>query len=404
MADFYYVAVNRQGKQVKGNVDAPDLRGATNLLKGQDLTIIRLQEATLLNREIKLEFGGKVKSRDIGIFCRQMNSILNAGVPVVRALEMLAEQTEKKKLKEAIELTRDNVSKGESLAVAMRQSDKVFPGILVSLVQAGEESGSLDIAFERMATHFEKQAKLSGMVKKAMIYPIIIMIVAVVVVGIMSVVVIPQFAAMFEDMGSELPLITKMVMGMSDFIMHRWYLIIIAVAAIVIGLKYYLSTDNGRHVWGRISLKIPVFGMLSVKSNCANFARTMATLMASGMDVPRALEITSGSLKNALFQDALLHAKKDVEQGIPMSEPLKASGLFPSMVYNMIAIGEETGMLDGMLTKVADYYEEEVELTTGSLTAAMEPLIIVVLGVIVGFIVLAIYMPMVSMYQGMDSL
>ena len=397
MADYSYLAVNEKGKQVKGTVDAPDSRAAMNLVRDRGLTVIKVTEATVLNKEIKIEFHKKVKARDIGVFCRQMSSILDAGISITEALDILTEQTEKKQLREAVETTRDNVAKGELLSDAMRQAGGVFPSILISLVQTGEESGSIAYSFERMAVHFEKQAKLSGLVKKAMVYPAVILAVAFAAVMIMSIVVIPQFADLFDSMGAELPLITRAVMGFSSFVIHRWYILLVLVIAIVVGLRYYLSTDKGRHVWGRILLKIPVFGDLSAKNASADFARTMSTLMSAGMPVTKGLEITAAAMKNVLL-------KKDVEQGQPMSNMLKETGIFPPMVGNMVRIGEESGSVDAMLEKIADYYEEEVEMATEALTAVMEPLIIVVLGVVVGIIVLAIYMPMVSLYQNLDTL
>ena len=390
MADYSYLAVNEKGKQVKGTVDAPDSRAAMNLVRDRGLTVIKVTEATVLNKEIKIEFHKKVKARDIGVFCRQMSSILDAGISITEALDILAEQTEKKQLREAVETTRDNVAKGELLSDAMRQAGDVFPSILISLVQTGEESGSIAHSFERMAVHFEKQAKLSGLVKKAMVYPAVILVVAFAAVMVMSIVVIPQFADLFDSMGAELPLITRAVMGFSHFVIHRWYILLVLIIAIVGGLKYYLSTDNGQHVWGRILLKIPVFGDLSAKNASADFAR--------------GLEITAAAMKNVLFRDVLLEVKKDVEQGQPMSNMLKETGVFPPMVGNMVRIGEEAGSVDAMLEKIADYYEDEVEMAIEALTAVMEPLIIVVLGVVVGIIVLAIYMPLVSLYQNLDTL
>lgn len=404
MADYSYLAVNEKGKQVKGTVDAPDSRAAMNLVRDRGLTVIKITEATVLNKEIKIEFHKKVKARDIAVFCRQMSSILDAGISITEALDILAEQTEKKQLREAVETTRDNVAKGELLSDAMRQAGSVFPSILISLVQTGEESGSIAYSFERMAVHFEKQAKLSGLVKKAMVYPAVILAVAFAAVMIMSIVVIPQFADLFDSMGAELPLITRAVMGFSSFVIHRWYILLVIIIAIVGGLRYYLSTDKGRHVWGRILLKIPVFGDLSAKNASADFARTMSTLMSAGMPVTKGLEITAAAMKNVLFRDVLLEVKKDVEQGQPMSNMLKETGIFPPMVGNMVRIGEESGSVDAMFEKIADYYEEEVEMATEALTAVMEPLIIVVLGVVVGIIVLAIYMPMVSLYQNLDTL
>lgn len=404
MADYAYIAVNAKGKQVKGTVEASDSRAAASLVRDRGLTVIKISEATVLNKEIKIELHKRIKARDIAVFCRQMSSILDAGISITESLDILAQQTEKKELRKAIGIMSDNVAKGELLSEAMRQAGDVFPSIIISLVQTGEESGSIGLSFERMAIHFEKQAKLSGLVKKAMVYPTVIMIVAFAAVMIMSVVVIPQFADLFDSMGAELPFITRAVMGFSNFVIYRWYILLILIAAVVGGLKYFLSTDRGQHIWGRILLKIPVFGDLSAKNASALFARTMATLTSSGMPVTRCLEITAATLKNVLFRDVLMDVKKDVEEGQPMSNVLIRTGIFPPLVGNMTRIGEEAGSIDAMLEKIAEYYEDEVEMATEALTAVMEPLIIVVLGVVAGIIVLAIYMPMVSLYQSLDTL
>lgn len=257
---------------------------------------------------------------------------------------------------------------------------------------------------ERMSVQFEKSAKLKALVKKAMMYPIVIIIVALAVLIVMSVVVIPQFAEMFASMGSELPAITKAVMAFSNFLMTKWYLLILIVAVAAFAFVSFGKTETGQVVYGMITMKAPIFGKLTVKSASASFARTLSTLMGAGISLSEALDITSRSMKNIHFKRALQEAKKEVEQGTNLSEPLRKCGLFPMMIPQMVKIGEETGNIDGMLLKTADYYEDEVEIATGSLTTLMEPLIIVVLGVIVAILVLAMYMPMISMYQGLDNL
>lgn len=404
MSEYSYLAVDPRGRRVKGNIEAADSRAAVRQLQDKNLTVIRTAEANLLNKEINIRPAGRARARDIGIFCRQMFSMLDAGVPVTKALDMLSEQTGRKALKNAVTLMRDSVARGETLSESMRQSDKVFPQMLINLVETGEESGSLNQTFQRMAIHYEKQAKLSGMMKKAMIYPAVILVVAVAVVIIMSIVVIPQFAEMFDSLGAELPLITRIVMAISSFIIHFWYVLIALIIIAAAAWRYFLGTDRGKHVWGRIKLKVPVFGMLGAKSASASFARTMSTMLYSGMPITRAIEATAASLTNVLFRDVLTQIRADVEQGRPMSDTLRSSKVFPPLVGYMTAVGEETGELDVMLEKVADYFEEEVELTTASLASIIEPLVIVILGVVVGFIVLALYMPMISLYQGLESL
>lgn len=404
MAEYVYTAVSKDGKKTKGTIEAPNLERARAMVRNQGLTPTKVSEATMFNKEINISIGSPVKPRDLSVFCRQFESILNAGVTIVQALEMLAGQTENKVFAKAISDVQTDVKKGSSLSEAMRSRPKVFPELLVNMVEAGEASGNLENAMNRMSVQFEKNAKLTALIKKAMIYPIVILIVAFGVLILMSIVVIPQFAKMFATMGSELPLITRMVMAFSNFLIHRWYILIVIVGAVLFGLISFGKTETGKVVYGTMAIKAPIFGKLVVKSNSASFARTLSTLVCAGISISDSLEIASRSIKNILFRRVLVDARREVEQGVPLSTPLRRSGMFPLMIPQMIGIGEETGNIDGMLTKAADYYEDEVEIATASLTTMMEPLIIVVLGVIVAVLVLAMYMPMISMYKGLDNL
>ncbi len=404
MTDYVYTAVTKDGKKVKGTISANTQSRAMAMLREQGLVPTKVEQQTLLNKEINISIGSPVKPRDLSVFCRQFQSILAAGVTIVEALGMLVDQTENKVFAKAIKETQTAVQKGSTLAEAMKAHPKIYPSLLVNMVEAGEASGSLELAMERMSIQFEKSAKLKALVKKAMMYPIAIVVVAIGVLIAMSLLVIPQFTKMFESMGSELPGITKAVMAFSDFLMHRWYLLILIVVVVAIAVTAFAKTETGQVVFGTIAIKAPIFGKLSVKTASASFARTISTLMGAGIPLSEALDITSRSMKNIHFKRALQAAKKEVEQGTNLSEPLRRSGLFPMMIPQMIKIGEETGNIDGMLIKAADYYEDEVEIATGSLTTLMEPMIIVVLGAIVAVLVLAMYMPMISMYQGLDSL
>lgn len=404
MTNYVYTAMTKDGKKVKGTISASNQSRAMAMLKEQGLVPTKVEQQNMLNKEINLSIGGGVKPRDLSVFCRQFQSILAAGVTIVEALGMLVDQTENKVFAKAIKETQTSVQKGSTLAEAMKAHPKIYPAILINMVEAGEASGSLEIAMERMSIQFEKNAKLKALVKKAMMYPIVIIIVAIGVLIAMSILVIPQFATMFKDMGSELPGITKAVMAFSDFLMHKWYLLILIVVVAAVAISAFAKTEAGQVLFGTIAIKAPIFGKLSVKTASASFARTISTLMGAGIPLSEALEITSRSMKNIHFKRALMAAKKEVEQGSNLSEPLKRSGLFPMMIPQMVKIGEETGNIDGMLMKAADYYEDEVEIATGSLTTLMEPLIIVVLGVIVAVLVLAMYMPMINMYQGMEGL
>lgn len=404
MIDYIYTAVGKDGKKIKGTISATNESRARILLKEQGIVPTKIAKQTVLNKDIEINIGGSVKPRDLSVFCRQFQSILKAGVTIVEALEMLAGQTENKSFAKAIRETKVSVQKGSTLAEAMQEHPKIYPPILINMVEAGEVSGSLEVALERMGTQFEKSAKLKGLVKKAMIYPIMILVVAFVVVIAMSILVVPKFADIFKDIGTEMPAMTAAIMAFSDFIIHKWYILLLIIAVLAFFISLFVKSENGKAILGRISIKLPIFGKLIVKSTAASFARTISTLVSAGVPISDALEITARSMNNVLFKDALREAKRQVEQGSNLSYPLEACGLFPPMISQMIRIGEETGNVDGMLTKAADYFEEEVEIATGSLTSLIEPLIIVVLGVIVGYLVLALYMPMMSMYGGMENL
>lgn len=400
MAEFIYQALDRNGKTKKGNIEADTIERAKAQIKSEGMTILKIEEASLLNKEVS--FGGlgkkKVKSRDLGIFCKQFRSILHAGIGIVQALDMLSTQTNNRTLREALKNIKDNVEKGETLAGAMRKENGVFPNILINMMEAGEASGSLEVALERMSTHFDKDSKLKGLVKQAMMYPIVLMCVTVVIVVIMLVMVLPGFEDTFSSMGEELPGYTKAVMGLSDSLVDTWYIWLIAIAAVVICYKAFARSESGSRTVARIKLKIPVFGALTTKTECARFSRTLSTLMSAGMPLIEAIEITGKTLDNILYKDALQEAIKQVKIGMPLSAPLKASGLFPPMVIHMLTIGEESGNVESMLDNVAEYYDEEVEITTKQATSMMEPLIIVVMAVVVVAIIAAIYAPIFGMY------
>ena len=400
MSEYVYQAITKEGKKKKGNIEAKSLEIAKTQLKSEGCTITKIEEASLLNKEIS--FGGgrkKIKPRDMGVFCKQFKSILHAGVSIIDALGMLEEQTGNKALREGIKGIRDNVRKGETLSGAMRKQADIFPPLLINMVEAGETSGSLEVALERMAVHFDKDAKVKSMVKKAFMYPIVLLCVAAIVVVVMLVKIIPSFQSTFESMGEELPAYTKFIVSLSDTLQHQWYIYVAVIVVAVVAYKMYARSESGSRVLARIKLKIPVFGQLSVKSSCARFSRTLSTLLAAGMPLMDAVEITGKTLDNVLFKDALRDAVKQVERGMPLSVPMRVCGLFPALLLHMLSIGEETGEMEQMLENVADYYEEEVEQTTQQATALLEPLVIVLLAVIVVAIIAAIYAPMLGMYK-----
>lgn len=286
----------------------------------------------------------------------------------------------------------------------MRDYPKVFDNLFITMVEAGEASGSLEVSFSRMADQFEKEAKLKGLVKKASIYPIVICVVAAAVVVLMLTFVVPTFEDMLNDLGVELPAITKFVLAASAFLQVYWWLVVIIIVALVFWFRYFRKTDAGQLTLGRIELKLPVFKNLVIKSASARMARTLSTLLAAGIPMIQALAITSGTMTNVFFRRAIEQSREDVAIGEGLSASLKRSGVFPPLVHHMIGIGEETGDIDGMLTTLADYYDEEVELATQQVMALLEPMIIIVLAVIVGTIVFAVIAPMGAMYAGLDNL
>lgn len=402
MPSFKYTAYGKDGKEIKGSIDAEDKQEAIQMIKSEGNIPIDVSEAGALNKDMNISIGGgkKVSSRDLSVFCRQFVSITTAGVTIVDALDMLSEQTESKTLQAAIADTKLSVQKGDTLANSMaKQGDNVFPRIMISMVAAGEATGNLETAFDRVGAQMEKQTKLAGMVKKAMIYPIALLVVIVAVVVAMMIMVIPTFSDMYSDMGQELPWITRMLVSCSDFMVDKWYVVILVVAAVIVGIKMFKATEMGTYLFANISIKAPIFGTLTVKTASANFARTLSTLTASGISMIEALEITSRTMKNVIFRDAIIEARDKVAQGRPLSEPLRNGGVFPNMIVHMIGIGEETGNMEDMLVTAATYYEEEVELATESISEVVQPLIIVVLAGICGTIIMAILIPMFGMYD-----
>ncbi len=405
LASFSYTGFDKNGKAVKGSIDADARDVAATLIKGEGIVIATLNEASALNKDLNITiFEKKPKARDLAVFCRQFVSIISAGVTVVATLEMLAEQTENKPLANAINECKVGIQQGRALSECMLDFPKIFSGLFITMVEAGEASGSLDISFERMAIQFEKDAKLVGMIKKASVYPAVVFVVAIGVVIALLTFVIPQFEAMLSDLGTELPAITVLVLNASEFMQEYWYIVIGAIFVIVMAYKYFSATEFGQYTLGRITLKLPLIGNLVVKSSSSRLCRTLSTLIAAGVPLIDAIDISGRVMKNALFRDAVLMVKEDVMMGSTLAEPLERSGRFPPLVFHMVKIGEEVGDLEGMLDKLADYYDEEVEMATASIMAAMEPAIIVFLAVVVGGIVLAVISPMASLYDNLGNL
>ena len=404
MATFGYTVIDKFGKEIKGTIESDSEEKARHELKKSGNIIIDVQEQGVLSKDIKISFGGKPKPRDMGVFCRQFVSMIRAGVTIIYTLKMLTEQTENKNLKAATNAVRASIEKGETLAHSLAQFPQVFPPLMIHMVAAGEASGSLEVAMDRMGTQFEKSAKIKSLVGKAMIYPIAVLVVAIAVVIVMLVAVIPQYADMFTDLGTELPAITKVVQAMSNFIISYWFILVPLIAVAVFLIWTYAKTDSGKHLFGKLTIKLPVVSNMSIKSASSMAARTLSTLLAAGVSLNESVEIAAGTMSNIWFKEALLAAKDEIMIGVPLSRPLEACGLFPPMVYHMVKIGEEAGNVEEMLEKLADYYDEEVEMAVQSLMAIMEPLIIIVLAGVVIPILGACLAPMMTMYETLNNM
>lgn len=405
MPGFIYKAIGPDGKEKKGSIQAASNEQAIMKIKSDGLIPVEVTAENVLNKEISISFGSKITSRDYCVFCRQMLAILGAGVSIINALQMLAEQTENVALKKGIGTLADEVGKGETLSNAMRKQPKVFPSMFVNLIEAGEATGTLEISFDRMALQFEKENQLQQVIKKALTYPIIVGVVAVGVVFAMMTFVIPTFMSMFTDMDVEMPAITQFVINMSDFFVAYWWLVIIVIVVLVFGIKAYAKTVSGRVLFGTLKIKLPVIKNVEVKSAAAKFSRTLSTLLRAGVPMIQALEITANSVDtNIHFQRAVYSARDQVANGSSLSKPIKMSGLFPPMVEHMISIGEETGNLEDMLENVAEYYEEEVTTATEQMMTVLEPMMILVLALIVGVIILAILQPMMTLYDAVGNM
>lgn len=404
MATYAYEAITKSGTLTKGTQEAENIDQAKSAIKAQGMSIIEISEQSVLNRDLNIDFGGKPKARDMSVFCRQFVSMTKAGVSILDALKMLTEQTENEKLKKGVEGVRVSVEKGHTLADAFAEFPKVFPSLMINLVGAGEASGSLDNALERLSVQFESTAKVKALVKKAMIYPIVVMVVALGVVIAMLVKIIPSYTIMFEQLDTELPKITLAVKACSDFLLANWMILLPLLVGVVIFFIVFSQTDVGKHIFHKIQLVVPALKTLKIKQASSMFARTLSTLIAAGVPLVDAVQISSTVMENVYFKEALEACRDALVIGQPLSRPLEECGLFPPMVYHMTRIGEEAGNTEDMLTKLADYYDEEVEIEVQSFMAALEPMIIIVLACVVGVLVAACLAPMLTMYNALNNL
>jgi type IV pilus assembly protein PilC len=400
MAAFTYDAINAQGIELSGEIHAPDLTAAREQLQARGLLPQSLSERSASGERGARSAFKKVKPKALQVFSRQLATMIEAGVSVVAALVTLEEQTEDKYLREVIAEIRSDVEGGTVLSKAFARHPKVFNRLYVSMIEAGESSGTLDAVLDRAATQIEKENKLRRRVKGAMVYPSVVITFATLVLIFMLMFIVPVFAEIFDDLGGELPKPTQLVMGASDLLRGYWFIIFPLVGALILGFRHWKRTENGRKVWDRFKLRIPMkIGAVVHKVALARVSRTLATLIAAGVDIIKALEITGATSGNWVVEHALENVRTRVHEGAPISQPLSEDPVFPPMVGHMVKTGEETGELDKMLGKVADFYEDEVDAAIQALTSIIEPILMIGVGAMVGVIVISMYLPMFKMLE-----
>lgn len=398
MLEYKCTVKGIDGKTLKNYIiKAEDEAALVAHTKASGLYLINFEKA---ERKKDIVGGNKIRLslKDIAVFSRQLSAMLEAGVTLIKALNILYLQVEKKNIKESIKRLYESVQKGDQLSEAMKKQDKVYPEIMISMIEAGEASGRLDSVIAKVAETFEKDVKLRNKIKSSMMYPIILAVLCVVVVLILVMKVLPVFMGMFTaDM--VLPLPTRIVMGFSDILIGYWYIILFAVAVVILAIRVYISTEEGKKNWHSMLLRLPVIGNTITKISAVRFSRTLGTLLASGMTLIQALEIVIQVVGNRVIMEGLNITKEDIRKGMPLSQSLRKANVLPPMVYSMIGIGEESGSIEDMLTKTSEYYDDEVENAIQKMVSLLEPILIVFMGVIVGFIIISIMLPMLEIYQ-----
>jgi len=395
MPTFEWKGTGRNGQVQSGVLVADSKDTVVTMMRRQQVVVTAVKEK---GKEIAVpKFGGKVPPQLVAIFTRQFSVMIDAGLPLVQCLEILGGQQENKAFKRALITIRGDVEAGSSLADAMRKHPKIFNDLFTNMVAAGEAGGILDTILQRLAQYIEKAVKLNSQVKSAMIYPVGVISIAAIVIAVILWKVIPTFAALFAGLGAELPLPTRVVISLSNFIADFWWLIGGSIFAIITGLKRWHATPKGKRIIDAFMLKLPIVGDLIRKIAVARFCRTLATLTSSGVPILDGLQITAKTSGNSIVEDAIMATRKSVEEGKTISEPLGQTDVFPTMVVQMIAVGEQTGALDTMLTKIAEFYEDEVDTAVAGLMKLLEPVLVAFLGVAIGGIVIAMYMPMFTL-------
>lgn len=403
MPSFQYIALQTNGKKIKGTIDSFDQRQAYQSLVEKGWRVIQLKpmQQSILTKDIEI-LSPKVKSEHLVAFFRQFTTLVRAGIGISDALHILNQQTEEKTLKKAVQQIYTDVRSGSSLSMSLQKFPKIFSPLVVNMVRAGEASGNLDEVLDRLSQFIEKEHITKGKIKSALTYPITVIVIAFVAVAILMWKVVPQFVSTFESLGIELPLITRIVIGLSDVVAQYWYIVFAMPFILIIAVNLWGKTEKGRYILDYIKLKIPVFGKLTQKSMMARFSRTFGSLYAAGVPLIQTLDIVAKVVENAVITKAIYQTRDVVQRGQSLASLLKQSWAFPPLVTHMIAIGEQTGSLDTVLNKVADFYESDVDQMSDRLKSLLEPFMILILTVIVGVIVLAILMPSFAIYNNLN--
>ncbi|MBU3189523.1 type II secretion system F family protein [Clostridium bowmanii] len=397
MLTFKYRVMNHQGEKIDGTFKANSQNEVLAMIEDNNYYPIEIKEVLEREQQDLFESFAKVKTKDLYIFCRQFHTMINAGANISNALDVLRKQTENKKLKKCLDEAYDDVQKGISLSEALAKHNDVFPDLLINMINTGEVSGNLDVIMGRMATHFEKENKINNQLKSAMAYPMVLAGLSVVVVIFLLTFIMPTFAGMFEGSGVALPAPTRIVMGLSKFIQTKWYILIAVIGGAVYGAKTYAKIPAGRLTLDGLKLKLPIIKDTTEKVIVSRFTRTLSTVLASGVALVQALEVVQKVVGNKVAEKALEAIKEKVLKGVSLGEAIGETTIFPIMLHSMIKIGEESGSLDDILDKTANFYDEELEASLKKLTAMIEPLMIIVMGVVIGFIVIAMMLPIFDM-------
>ena len=408
MAKFKYSALDKDGREMSGVLESTSERTARKELADQGLTVSRISEVAIQSekkaaakKQRKPMFGTGVTSENVTIFSRQLATLLKAGLPLLRSLEVIGRQEKNPYFKDIVDNLADAVRTGNKFSDGLQQHPKVFDKLYVNMARAGEAGGVLDVVLDRLATFQEKAMKTTNKVKSAMVYPIVILTVALAIVVILMIFVVPQFHKIFSDMlnGAPMPALTQSIIDISDFMKQNYIATLGIVIAVIAAVKIFFKTKVGIRLWDIAGLRLPKFGDLVMKSTVARFTRTFGTLLASGVPILEALNITRGTIKNSVISDALLRVHDRVRDGEPLATPLDQQKIFPTMVTSMVEVGEETGQLSEMLNRIADNYDEEVDNAVGGITSVIEPIMIVFLAVMVGTIVIALFLPIIQIIQ-----